>query len=156
MNFNDVNPKIGNYLSGFADGEGSFMIVARKKDDYKIGWKISLCFNVAQKESYILAQFKKHLQCGTLRKRIDDVWYFEVNNFHSICDNVIPFFKKFNFLSQNKIHQFSLFVQAAEKIADGKHLNQNGVKEILAIRDRMNHGGNRKNLLNWKSSETIR
>ena len=152
LNTNIINPRIGNYLTGFADGEGSFMIVVRKRDDYKAKWKISLCFNVSQKESYILAQFKKHLQCGMLRARPDGVWYYEVNNFNSIWNNVLPFFRKFSFLSQNKKYQFMLFSQAAEIIYKNEHLTKNGFEQILMIRNKMNHGGKRKNLL--ESSET--
>jgi len=47
----------GYYLAGFADGEGSFMVVVRKRDDYKIPWKISVCFNVSQKDRVILTLF---------------------------------------------------------------------------------------------------
>ena len=155
LNVNNINPRIGNYLAGFADGEGSFMIVVRKRDDYKAKWKISLCFNVSQKESYILSQFKKHLQCGTLRVRPDGVGYYEVNNFNSVWNNVLPFFKKFSFLSHNKKHQFMLFSQAARKIHDNQHLDETGFKEILGIRSKMNHGGKRTNF-KIESSETIR
>ena len=98
------------------------MIVARKRPDYQAGWKISLCFNVAQRESYILSQFKKHLGCGTLRQRPDGVCYYEVNNFNAIIENVIPFFERFNFLSQNKKKQFAIFVKAAKIIQTREHL----------------------------------
>ena len=146
FNPNQIDLRTGNYLSGFADGEGSFMIVVRKRDDYKHNWKISLCFNVSQKEAYILSQFKKHLKCGTLRKRPDGVCYYEVNNFNSIWENILPFFKKFNFLSQNKKYQFAQFVKAAKMIKENKHLTKEGFDEIISIRRKMNRGGKRKNL----------
>lgn len=146
LNVNQIDQRIGNYLAGFTDGEGSFMIVVRKRDDYKTDWKISLCFNVSQKETYILSQFKKHLKCGTLRERPDGVAYYEVNNFNSIWENVIPFFERFSFLSQNKKYQFSLFVQAAKIINQKEHLNKDGFAELLYIRSKMNRGGKRTNL----------
>ena len=90
----NVPNEIGYYLAGFADGEGSFNLSFRKRKDYKNTWKISLCFNVSKKYKVILSLFKKHLGCGTLRQRKDGVWYYEVNNFTSIQDSVIPFFKK--------------------------------------------------------------
>jgi len=145
LNVNNIKQNIAYYLTGFADGEGSFMIVVRKRLDYKIKWKISLAFNVSQKESYILSQFKKHLKCGSLRKRKDGVYYYEVNNLNAIHENIIPFFKKYSFLSQNKKYQFSLFIKAAKLIKDNKHLTKDGFKEIITIRDKMNRGGNRKN-----------
>ena len=143
-----IKANIGYYLAGFADGEGSFMIIIRKRKDYKLGWKVSLAFNVSQKESYILSQFKKHLQCGKLRRRrSDDMYYYEVSNFTSIWENIIPFFRKFNFLSENKKFQFYLFRQVANIVHRNEHLTPEGFKKIVAIRDKMNRGGksSRKN-----------
>ena len=102
------NPKqipsdLGNYLAGFTDGEGSFNVSFRKRKDYQIPWKISLSFNISQKDPVILSQFKKHLQCGSIRERKSDgIWYYEVTNFHAIQTNVIPFFNRFGFLSAKK------------------------------------------------------
>ena len=59
----EMNPEIGYYLAGFADGEGSFNISFRRRQDYKLPWKISLCFNISQKAKVILALFKHHLGC---------------------------------------------------------------------------------------------
>ncbi len=157
-----MNPEIGYYLAGFTDGEGSFNISFRPRQDYKIPWKVSLCFNVSQKDKVILALFKHHLGCGTLRGRPDGVWYYEVNNFNAIREKVIPFFKKFHFLSAKKKRDFAKFCQAVEMIEKGKHLNYEGIKEILELRREMNDGGNRKYTEMYilqsfqKSSETIR
>ena len=63
---------LGNYLAGFTDGEGSFNVSFRQRKDYKIPWKISLCFNISQKDQVILYQFKKHLKCGSIRERKND------------------------------------------------------------------------------------
>ena len=92
LNVNEIPERIGYYLSGFADGEGSFNLSFRKRKDYSMPWKISLCFNVSQKDKVILALYKRHLKCGTLRSRDDGVWYYEVNNFTAVQGNVIPFF----------------------------------------------------------------
>jgi hypothetical protein len=143
-NPNKVPFKIGCYLAGFADGEGSFNVSFRPRNDYKVPWKISLCFNLSQKDKVILALFKRYLQCGTLRCRPDGVWYFEVNNFNSIIQNVIPFFKRFKFLSAKKKRDFSKFQQIAKLIENGEHLHLEGIKKILEIRKKMNDGGKRK------------
>ena len=136
-----VPPKIGYYLAGFADGEGSFDISFRKRKDYSQPWKISLCFNVSQRDKVILALFKKHLQCGTLRRREDGVWYYEVSNFTAIVNNVIPFFRNFGFLSAKKKRDFSKFQRLAKLMEGGEHLNEEGIRKILAIRGQMNDGG---------------
>ena len=139
-----VKPEIGYYLAGFADGEGSFNISFRLRQDYKQPWKVSLCFNVSQKEKAILALFKRYLECGTLRARPDGIWYFEVNNFNAICEKVIPFFKKYRFLSARKKAAFMKFCQIAEMVKKGDHLTEEGIKRILSARSDMNEGGKRK------------
>jgi hypothetical protein len=155
---------IGYYLAGFADGEGSFNVSFRPRSDYRQPWKVSLCFNISQKDRVILTLFKKHLKCGTLRSRKDGVWYYEVNNLNAIVENVIPFFERFRFLSAKKKRDFAKFVKIAELMQKGCHLTREGVEEILRIRKSMNDGGKRrysdseilKRFQTEESSETIR
>ena len=135
---------IGYYLAGFADGEGSFNVSFRPRPDFKQKWKVSVCFNVSQKDKVILALYKRWLGCGTLRSRPDGVWYYEVNNLVAIRECVIPFFRKFGFLSAKKKRDFSKFQQIVRLIEEEKHLTESGIKEILDIREEMNDGGKRK------------
>ena len=159
---NQVPDKIGHYLAGFADGEGSFNVSFRPRDDYKIPWKVSLCFNISQRDEVILSLYKRYLCCGTMRQRHDGVWYYEVNNLNAIKDCVIPFFKKYGFLSAKKKRDFSKFCKLTELLLSGRHLTEEGIKEILDIRRDMNDGGKRRYndqeiLGRFKeSSETIR
>ena len=135
---------IGHYLAGFADGEGSFNVCFRPREDYSFPWKISLCFNISQKDEVILSLYKKHLGCGTMRVRQDGVWYYEVNNLAAILSNVIPFFERFSFLSGKKKRDFQKFKQLAQILVEKRHLTKDGVEEILSIRKDMNDGGKRK------------
>ncbi len=139
-----IPPSIGYYLAGFADGEGSFNVSFRKREDYILPWEVSLCFNISQKDPVILALFKKHLKCGTMRQRKDGVWYYEVNNLNSIINNVIPFFEKFGFLSSKKKRDFSKFRRIAKMLFNNEHHSAEGIKKILEIRKDMNDGGKRK------------
>jgi hypothetical protein len=157
-----ISEKMGYYLAGFADGEGSFNVSFRRRQDYQVPWKISLCFNISQKDKVILTVCKRYLGCGTMRSRPDGVWYYEVNNFNAIWENVIPFFETFRFLSAKKKRDFSKFCQIARLVKQGRHLKEEGMKQILAIRRDMNDGGKRKfsnsEILEAfkESSETIR
>ncbi len=139
-----VPPNIGYYLAGFADGEGSFNVSFRPRGDYKLPWKISLCFNISQRDPVILAQFKRHLRCGTMRQRRDGVWYYEVNNLVPILESVLPFFERFQFLSAKKKRDFAKFKQLAQLMREGRHLTREGVDEVLSIRREMNDGGKRR------------
>ena len=164
LNIKGIPPQTGYYLAGFADGEGSFNVSFRQRQDYLQPWKVSLCFNISQKDKVILALFKRYLQCGTLRSRPDGVWYFEVNNLEAILTHVIPFFKRFGFLSAKKKRDFAKFVKLAELFREGRHLTREGIIEILEIRREMNDGGKRRyseseildRFQTRESSETIR
>ena len=144
LKIKEVPREIGYYLAGFTDGEGSFNVSFRPRKDYTIPWKVSLCFNISQRDKVILALFKRHLKCGTLRQRRDGIWYYEVNTFNAITENVIPFFRKFGFLSAKKKRDFSKFIQIADIISVGDHLTQSGIEKVLRIRRDMNDGGKRK------------
>lgn len=145
LNPRQIPSDLGNYLAGFTDGEGSFHVCFRQRKDSKIPWKISLAFNVSQKDPVILSLFKKHLKCGSLRERKKDgVWNYEVTNFNAIQNNVIPFFNRFAFLSAKKKRDFSKFKEIAKLIEEKDHLTLEGIKEILKIRKEMNDGGKRK------------
>jgi hypothetical protein len=140
----DIPQHIGYYLAGFTDGEGSFNVSFRKRDDYRIPWKVSLCFNISQRDRIILSLFKRYLKCGRIRERKDGVIYYEVNNLTSILEKVIPFFTQFGFLSAKKKRDFSKFRKIAKLMSEGKHLSQEGIKQILKIRAEMNDGGKRR------------
>ena len=162
--FQEVPEKIGYYIAGFTDGEGSFNVSFRPRNDYKLPWKISLSFNISQKDRSILELFKNYLQCGTLRNRKDGVVYYEVTNLNDLVEKIIPFFERYDFLSAKKIRDFKKFKQIAKIISSQEHLKEGGIRKILEIRSDMNNGGNRKykdsiileKLIKSKSSETIR
>jgi hypothetical protein len=144
LKVDQVPDALGYYFAGFVDGEGSFHLTFRRRPDYKLPWKVSLCLNVSQKDRVILAVLKRHLECGTIRYKGDNVWMFEVNNLNAIRENVIPFFKRFGFLSAKKKRDFAIFVQMAEMMAGGSHLNKEGIADLLRLRREMNDGGKRK------------
>ena len=139
-----IPPEIGYYMAGFTDGEGSFNVSFRPRADDAMPWKVSLCFNISQRDPVILSLFKRYLECGTMRQRRDGVWYYEVNNLNAVTENVIPFFRRFGFLSAKKKRDFAKFVQLAELLRGRQHLTREGVERVLAIRREMNDGGKRR------------
>lgn len=158
-----IRPEIGNYIAGFTDGEGSFNVSVKKRIDYKDQWKLTASFNISQKDRVILALIKKVLGCGTLRERKDGVVYYEVTNVASLRDKIIPFFKRFGFLSAKKKTNFSIFSSIVEKMDKGEHLTDEGFRKILELREVLNEGKGRKRKYNLsdciskeESSETIR
>ena len=139
-----VPSDLGHYLAGFADGEGSFNVSFRPRSDYQMPWKVSLCFNISQRDPAVLLEFKRQLDCGTMRQRRDGVWYFEVNTLTAILRNVIPFFDHYGFRSPKKQRDFAKFKELAVLLEVGRHREQDGIVEILRIRSDMNDGGKRR------------
>ena len=135
---------LSNYLSGFTDGEGSFNIsVINREKDYKHGWKISLCFNISQKDDTIPKLFKNYLGCGKIRYRKDGICYFDVRKTEDLANIVVPFFKRFPVRSKkNKV--FQIFCEALELVRYKKHLTKSGMEKILELRNKIIVGRKRK------------
>jgi len=140
-----VASDIGYYISGFVDGEGSFNISIRKHPGYKLGWKTSLTFNVSQKGAQSLELLKATFQCGYVRKRWDNIHYFEIVEFEKIISRVIPFFQKYKLRSE-KGKDFQIFSNVAVLMKNGEHLTANGIIKILELRKPMNYGGKNRRL----------
>jgi len=141
----NIQPNIAYYLAGFADGEGSFNVSLRKRPDHTMGWQVVLTFNVSQKESYILSQFKKNFGCGRIQQRkCDGLFMYVVSNPKSLQEKVIPFFRKYKFLSHTKQYNFSIFCRIADLVFAKEHLNSDGLKKIIELREKLNIGRGRK------------
>jgi len=158
-----VTETLGQYLAGFANGEGSFNLSFRSRGDYRQPWKISLCFNVSQRDPAVLVVLREQLRCGTMRQRADGCWYYEVNSLDDLNRFVLPFFRRFGFLAPTKQRDFAKFCELTTLMLQGRHLTLDGVREILDIRRDMNDGGKRRyseeEILaryTGESSETVR
>ena len=69
------------------------------------------------------------------------IWISEIMLQQTTVKAVIPFFNRYGFLSAKKKRDFAKFKEIAILIQDGEHLNEIGIKKILAIRNSMNDGG---------------
>ncbi len=141
----NIQPAIAYYLTGFADGEGNFNISLRKKPDHTTDWQVILTFNISQKESYILSQFKKHFGCGQIQQRKSDgLFIYVVNNPKSLQEKIIPFFRKYKFLSHTKQYNFSIFCKIADLVFKKEHLNSNDLKKIIELRKKIKYQSSQK------------
>ena len=145
-----IPENIGWYLAGFSDGEGSFNVSLRKKQDYRVEWQVVLTFNVSQRDITNLFLLKRYLGCGRLQHRKDGVHYFVAGNYKSVTERVIPFFEKFHFFSSSKKKNFSLFKRIAKLVEIGGQLNPSGFQQIIALREELNKGRGRKRKYNQK------
>jgi hypothetical protein len=157
-----IPPEIGYYLAGFVDGEGSFNVSLRRRNDHRLGWQIAPSFNVSQRDRSILAFHKKIFGCGILRERSDGVVYFEVRNVAMLAERIIPFFEQFKFRSVYKQKNFAIFKKIVSILRTGP-LSTGVLKQVVELRERLNQGRGRTRkyeahhvLKTGKSSETTR
>ena len=74
---------------------------------------------------------------------------------------IVPFFTRYNFLSERKKKNFSIFKKAVKLISKKRHLTEAGLKELVKLREKINLGAGRtrkyseKDILS-ESSETTR
>ena len=149
------------YIVGFVDGEGSFNISFRQKKDYVRKWQPVLSFNVSQKERTMLDLLQQYFNCGIIKTRGDGLHSYDVTNPIQLWEIIIPFFEKHQFISKTKLINFKLFKQAVKIMYQKKHLQINGLKQIVLIREKLNVGAGRTRKYNAtdilkESSETIR
>ncbi len=138
-----IPPEIGYYITGFADGEGSFNVSLRRREDHRLGWDIDPSFNVSQRDRVILAFLKRIFGCGTLRTRRDGVVYFEVRNLSMLADRVLPFFERFRFRSATKKRNFAIFSQIIN-VMRAEPLSEELLRKVVMLRETLNEGHGRK------------
>jgi hypothetical protein len=134
---NQVPPQKGYYIAGFVDGEGSFYLSARKRADYPSGWRFELHFNVSNQDLAVLEICKKYLGCGTIRQTRPAFYTLEVESRKTLGAFVIPFFKKFGFLSNKKKAEFRVFQQAFDLLEQGISTPEQ-LNKLLRLRQKLN------------------
>jgi hypothetical protein len=134
------------YIVGFTDGEGCFAILISKHKTKKIGRDANLCFEIELRadDKPILELIQKRLNCGRIVGLNYDRYgwkphvKFVVRKQNDILYKVIPFFKQFPLIGK-KGKDFELFCKAADLFRAKKHLTEDGINQLLEIREFMNN-----------------
>jgi hypothetical protein len=137
-----IPSSLGSFLSGFALGEGSFMIVCRKRADYGRKWKLSAAFNVSQHDRAPLDLFRETLACGSLRRAGNNGWYWEVNRLSDLSSRIVPFFERFPLVGW-KADDFGLW-RSAVALLEQPVVSDDDYVRIIQLREGMNRGGKRR------------
>jgi len=146
QHFDMNNKNLSWYLSGYTDGEGSFIISFSPRKKLKVGVEVRPSFAVAQRKDRAesLYLFKDLLKCGDIRfNKSDKTLKFEVRSIKDLMETVIPFFDKYPLLS-SKISDYKIFKKICKMIFEGKHLEKQGLKSIINQAYKMNGLGARR------------
>ena len=137
---------IGHYLSGYADGEGSFCISFSLRPKLRTSVEVRPSFSVSQNgdRQEVLYLFKEFLGCGTIRRNPSDrTFKYETRSIKDLIGRIIPHFRQYPLLS-SKEKDFEMFTKICEMINKGEHLNKVGLKKIVHYSYQMNGFGARR------------
>nr|5THG_A Chain A, I-OnuI_e-hCCR5 [synthetic construct]5THG_D Chain D, I-OnuI_e-hCCR5 [synthetic construct] len=134
-----INPWI---LTGFTDAEGSFMLRIRNTNNRSVGYYTSLVFEITlhNKDKSILENIQSTWKVGTINNRGDGTARLSVTRFEDL-KVIIDHFEKYPLITQ-KLGDYKLFKQAFSVMENKEHLKENGIKELVRIKAKMNWGLN--------------
>ena len=136
--------KLGYFIAGFVEGEGSFNVSLRRKVDYKVSWQVVMSFNVSQKDPSVLYILKETLGCGIIKMRKrDGLHSYDATNPEDIIKRVIPYFQRYPIVSESKKRNFAIFCEIATLMDKGEHRTLEGLRKILLLRESINEGKGR-------------
>ena len=137
---------LNSYISGFVDGEGCFCVSFQPSKRHRFGWEVRPSFSVSQNSdrAELLHMIQKTWGCGSIRPdRSDKTIKFEIRNVSELVTKVLPHFKAYPLMS-SKQADFERFSRICELVSDGRHLEQEGLEEIVRLAMEMNPSGKRK------------
>lgn len=129
-----------NWLAGFSSAEGCFYCRVKKSSSVKIGYQVTVAFIIIQhsRDISLLNVMKDQFECGVVRKDIKKPYAtWTVSNLSEIINIIIPFFDKFS-IEGSKNLDYQDFRKIVFLMKDKLHLTDNGLKEIMKIKARMN------------------
>ncbi len=139
--------RLESYLSGFADGEGSFSVGVTRRPDLENGFQLVPEFRVSQnnERAYVLELFLTTLGCGTIRQNdrkrsADRTMVYVVRRRTDLSERVIPFFIRNPHLS-TKRSTFERFATIVHGMEQGEHLNPSGFERLARTAFEMNGNG---------------
>jgi len=139
--------RLGYYIAGFVDGEGSFHVAIQRNPTTMLGWQIIPELHISQHEcnKHVLELIRRALGCGYLKPNArndprDKTWVLVVRSRKDLLEKVIPFFERYP-LRTTKRQDFEKFACIVRKMAANEHRTPEGFRALLKIAASMNDGG---------------
>jgi hypothetical protein len=137
---------LASYISGFVDGEGCFCVSFHPSRRHRFGWEVRPSFSVSQNadRAELLYILQQRWRCGFIRPdRSDKTIKFEVRNVRALVEKVLPHFEAYP-LASSKQDDVLRFAKICKLVHEGRHLDREGLAEIVRIAMEMNPSGKRK------------
>lgn len=133
MNLN--NNFSNHWLAGFSDADASFQIKVVNRVN-RLKPEIRLNFQIDQKNNDVLLLIKNFFGGNIGHRKSQDTYYYGSTSFGS-ARKVINYFDEYH-LQSNKYINFLKWRKAYLIIQDKNHLNDQGLKQIIELKNTMN------------------
>lgn len=131
------------WVVGFVDGEGCFYVGIYKHPEMTAKYQVLPEFRVVQhkRDIQILYAMKRFFKCGVVRQNHDDRYELRIRKMECLI-KVVDFFQKHPLKTKKNV-DFRKFAKIVRKMAQQKHLTNEGLKEIVKIAMEMNTGNHK-------------
>ncbi len=138
--------ELESYITGFVDGEGSFLVSFSRRPKLHSGVEVRPSFTVSQHERSrkVLEVLKEFFSCGSIRyNRSDRTWKYEVRSLIDLITKIIPHFQQFP-LQTSKQNDFKSFEIICACMNEKRHHQVEGLHSIIEYAYTMNNFGPRR------------
>lgn len=132
-----INPY---WITGFSDGESSFVLKLHETKKRKVGWSVNPSFSIELniRDLYVLEKIQSFFKVGSISKRNNRrTAVYAVQSVIALNNVIIPHFIKYPLLTE-KQKDFKLFCLGIDIINKKEHLVLEGLRKIISIRSSMN------------------
>lgn len=128
------------FVTGFVDGDGSFLINVRPKSGRSLSYSVELGFriNLHSTDRALLASIQEYFGVGRLTAESEEYAQYFVGSLKDLSV-IINHFDKYPLISQ-KWSYYKLFKLAFEMVQSKEHLTQEGLNKIVSIKSSLNQG----------------
>jgi hypothetical protein len=141
----EENTKLSPYwITGFSDAESAFLIKIGEDTTRKFNLRIisEFVIELHQRDFEVLKEIKNFFNVGSLKLRVrkgKTTGIYSVQSIKDLTEVIIPHFQKYPLITQKQA-DFNLFSSVVELIKNKRHLDEEGLKEIISLRASMNKG----------------
>ncbi|MDW8295084.1 MAG: LAGLIDADG family homing endonuclease, partial [Aquificaceae bacterium] len=128
------------WVVGFVDGEGCFHVQVNRHPETSTGYQVLPEFVVVQHERdlQVLYALKRFFRCGVVRRNNGDRWCFRIRKL-SCLEELCEFFTKHPLKTKKNV-DFIKFRRVVQWMKEGKHLEPEGLLDIVNTALQMNTG----------------
>src|SRR5208283_1773713 len=126
------------WVVGFVDGEGCFYIGINEHPEMSAGYQVLPEFRVVQHERdiQVLYGLKEFFKSGVVRKNHDNRYELRIRKLDCLLA-VADFFEKHSLKTKKNV-DFKKFARIVRWMNEGKHLQTEGLIEIIELAMQMN------------------